>query len=59
MINVNEHPADQNTDLGTDAAEDSDLGDQVPAAENAPATKAPLIAPRSANIGHNTTVGNS
>lgn len=53
MINVNEQPADQNADLGSDAAEDSDLGDQVPPAQNAPATKAPIPTSRSANIGHN------
>lgn len=53
MINVNEQPADQNADFGSDAAEDSDLADQVPAAQNAPATQAPVPASRSANIGHN------
>ena len=59
MINVNEQPADQNADLGSDAAEDSDLSDQAPAAQNAPATQAPLPTSRSANIGHNSTKGGS
>ena len=57
MIDVNEQPADQNANLGSDVAEDSDLGDQVPATQIAPATPATPGNSRSANIGHNSTEG--
>jgi len=56
MMNVNEHPMDEDDDLISDADDDAELADEaVPSPQSEVASQAPRMPGRSANIGHNST----
>ena len=53
MMNVNERPVDEDDELISDAAEDSELADEAAPPQSEVALQAPSLPGRSANIGHN------